>query len=94
MAFLDKVSDIAKSAVDKAGDAVDITKLTAKIKSVESDIKAEKIKIGEAVIEQAAAGAEFDEDITEILNKIDLLKNSIEEMQLEIEQIKAAGKAD
>lgn len=70
MAFLDKLSDIADKAQEKAGEAVASGKLIVKIKEEEKAIKDAENQIGKLIVEKLDDGQEFDERITALYKKI------------------------
>lgn len=82
---------IAKIAIDKTTNAVDITKLT--LAKNESDGKINKLyaKIGEMIYEQYSAGTEFDGELSEILVEIDKFKAESEELKEQIASLKSVS---
>lgn len=58
MAFLDKLTDAASVIGDKAGDAIEITKLKTKITGEKKAIERELAKIGRIYYERQKAEAE------------------------------------
>jgi hypothetical protein len=63
MAFLDKLSSIAKDAGEKAGEAVEIGKLKMKINKEKDAIEESLKKIGEFYLEKCMAGEQLDESV-------------------------------
>ena len=81
MAFLDKLSDLAKSAGEKAAEAakvagekantaIELGKLNVKIKSEENEIDNIKLALGQLVWEQFLAGDELREDYSQLCREI------------------------
>ncbi len=84
MAIFNKLGDIAKSASKSAGDAIEISKLTAKIRAEKASIDQVKIDIGEIIWQQYADGEELTAALAELCEKIkdglaaiEILENSI-----------------
>lgn len=88
MAFLDKLSSIAKDVTEKAGDAVEITKLKAKVSKEKSAIEDSLKKLGEYYLEKCNAGEEVDETVKAICDEIAEKNKSIEELMAQIASVK------
>ena len=82
---------IAKIALDKTTNAVDITKLN--IAKSEADSKINKLyaKIGEVIYEQYKDGTEFDGVIGESLIEIDRFKEESENLKAQIAELKSTA---
>ena len=82
---------IAKIAIDKTTNAVDITKLN--IAKGEADGKINKLyaKIGEVIFAQYKDGAEFDGEIAEMLIEIDKFKAESDELKEQIAALKSTA---
>lgn len=80
---------IAKIAIDKTSNAVDITKLN--IAKNETDSKVTKLyaKIGEMIYDRYKNGEEFDGDIAEIVIEIDKFKAESDELKEQIAALKS-----
>lgn len=80
---------VAKIAMDKTTNVVDITKLN--LAKSETDGKVRKLcaKIGEIIYEQYKNGAEFDGDIEDALIEIDRFKAESEELDAQIAALKS-----
>ena len=89
MAFFEKVENIAKNIGDRTGDAIEITKLNAKISGAKSAIAEEEKKLGHACYEKHAAGESLAEDLLPFCAAIDEQNRLIREAQDEIERIRA-----
>lgn len=89
MAFLDKLSDIAKGISDKTGDAIETNKLNSKISSESKEIDKSMKKIGEFYYEKYKSGEQLADEMIEIFAKIDAHNLAIKEAQTEINRIKA-----
>ncbi|NCU32570.1 MAG: hypothetical protein EOM23_06485, partial [Candidatus Moranbacteria bacterium] len=78
MAFLDKLSSIAKDVTEKAGEAVEITKLKAKVNKEKSAIEESLKKIGEYYLEKFNAGEISDEAVKVFCDEIAEKNKSIQ----------------
>ncbi len=88
MAFLDKLTDFAKDAGDRASDALEMTKLKTKISSEKKEINGELAKIGKVILDRVKAGEmEMDEDLAHIIERIDAHNQTIEELQSSLEAL-------
>ena len=87
MALLDKITDAAKMAGDKASDAIELTKLKGKVSSEKKAIEIEMAKIGKIYYEKGKAGEELDPEVKEISDKIDAHNEVIDETQASIDAL-------
>jgi uncharacterized protein YgfB (UPF0149 family) len=71
MALFDKITDAAKTAGDRASDAIELTKLKNKISSEKKEIDIEYAKIGKIYYDKAKAGEELEQDAMDICERID-----------------------
>jgi len=90
MAFLDKLGSAARNVGDKAGSALEVTKLKGKIKDEEKAVAESIRKIGEFYYGQHKAGEALAGEAAGLCAQIDARNAAIEEAQAEIEKIKAA----
>lgn len=88
MAFLDKLSSIAKDVTEKAGDAVEITKLKSKVSKEKNAIEESLKKIGEVYMEKFVAGEEVDEAVKFFCAEITEKNKIIEELMAQIAAVK------
>ena len=93
MAFLDKLSGMAKNIGDKAGEALETSKLNSKINSEKNAIDGVYKKIGENYYQQYKAGAALPEEVTAFCLEIDGHNTAIEEAKADIERIKSEAAA-
>ena len=93
MAFLDKLSGIAKQAGAKAGDAVEISKLSAKQLSEKNAANEAIKKIGEYYFEQLKEATDIDEKVAEFVASAKEHFAAVETLQAEIDKLKVAIKA-
>ncbi len=93
MAFLDKLSGIAKQAGAKAGDAVEISKLSAKQLSEKSAAADAIKKIGEYYYEQLKDATDIDEKVAEFVASAKEHFAAVEALQAEIDKHKESIKA-
>ncbi|MBR6523539.1 MAG: zinc ribbon domain-containing protein [Clostridia bacterium] len=89
MALLDKINDFAKTATEKTNNAIEITKLSAKIDSEQRTLNDIVRKIGEYYVAKIDAGEVLDEEVMAIYEGIVSSRNSIAEMRAEVEALKA-----
>ena len=88
MGFLDKVTEITKSATNKAGNTYEITKLKLKINEAEKTVNEKIIQLGSWCLAQAEAGVVFEGEGAEILAEIAAAKKTIADIEAEIADIK------
>ena len=93
MALLDKINTIAKNVGEKTGDAIEITKLNAKISSEKSAIADIYKQLGERIYEKYASGAYQDADMAELFTAVDARRANIAEAEDKIKAIKAENEA-
>lgn len=105
MAFLDKLNDLAKTAMNSAEDLVksaksgaedlvETTKLNARINEEQKRILRTKQQIGQYVWEQYAAGGEsLPQGVLEFCQQIDQANEKIAQLNMEINVIKAQSNA-
>ncbi len=90
MAFLDKLNDLAKTAVDKTGTAIENGKISVKITGEERNIAAATAKIGEYYLAKLDEGETLDDPVMELYAEIAEHRRSIEAMRAELSGPKAA----
>jgi len=93
MALFDKINTIAKNVGEKTGDAIEITKLNAKISSEKSAIADIYKQLGERIYEKYASGAYQDADMAELFTAVDARRANIAEAEDKIKAIKAENEA-
>ena len=91
MAFLDKVSNMAKNIGDKTNVAIETQKLNSKINSEKNAIDGVFKKIGEYYFQQYKSGISLPEEAVALCAEIDGHNMAIDEAKAEIERIKAAN---
>lgn len=89
MAFLDKISDIAKTATDKAGDAVEITKMNARVSGEEKNIAIAISQIGDFYLKKLESGEELEPEVMALYQKILDCRNTIGDLKAQIGALKA-----
>lgn len=94
MAFLDKLNDLAKTAVDKTGTAIENGKINVKITGEERSIAAATAKIGEYFLAKLDEGETLDDPVMELYAEITEHRQSIETLRAELGGPKAAPAAD
>ncbi|HPE16381.1 MAG TPA: zinc ribbon domain-containing protein [Oscillospiraceae bacterium] len=93
MAFLDKLNDIAKNIGDKTSDAIETTKLMAKISSEKSAISDLTKKIGEYYCARRAAGETLEAEAEALYAQIVEHEHVIAQTRAEMDRVKAEGAA-
>jgi archaellum component FlaC len=93
MGVLDNVKDFAKNVGDKAGGAVETTKLNSKINSEQNAINAVMKQIGEFYYNKYLESGTADEGIKEFCAVIDGHNATIAGAKAEIERIKTKNTA-
>ena len=88
MAFLDKLSSIAKDVTEKAGDAVETTKMKVKVGKEKTAIEEVLQKIGEYYLEKFNAGEIEDESVKAMCEEIAEKNKTIEDLLAQIATIK------
>ena len=89
MAFLDKLSNVAKGAADKASDLVEITKLNGKIAMERDKIKNAKKAIGEHYYGKFQEGTMLDAEVAPQCEIIVAAELAIKELEEQIAAVKA-----
>ena len=80
--------DLAKQVGEKANDALEITKLNAKISAEKVEIEKEMKKISEALFEKFPKGEEVPGEIREFCDNIKTRYANIDSIKEEIEKVK------
>lgn len=88
MAFLDKLSSMAKDVTEKAGDAVEITKLKAKVGKEKSAIEEVLQKIGGYFLDKYTSGEELDEAVAAMCKEIADHNKVVEDLMAQIAAVK------
>ena len=88
MAFFDKLNAVAKNLGEKAGDAIETTKLTAKISSERKLAEDELKKIGEYYYNIYLSGGDSDEGILGFCEEAKKHYDIIGEYEAELEKLK------
>jgi hypothetical protein len=88
MAFLDKLSSVAKDMTEKAGEAVEITKLKSKVSKEKSAIEEVLLKIGGYYLDKYTAGEELDEGVALMCKEIAERNKTIEDLMGQIAAVK------
>lgn len=87
----EEAGKIAKIALDKTTNAVDITKLNLAKGEAESKINKLYAKIGEVIYGEYKDGAEFDGVIGESLIEIDKFKEEVEDLKAQLAALKSTA---
>ncbi|MBQ6807751.1 MAG: zinc ribbon domain-containing protein [Firmicutes bacterium] len=94
MAFLDKLSDLAKSAKSGAEDLVETGRLNVRINDEEKKISRIKQQIGQYIWEQYAAGVDgIPQGALEFCRQIDQANEEIANLSMQINVIKSQSSA-
>ncbi len=94
MALFEKLNRMAKNIGDKAGDAVEITKLTGDITLENNALNGDLKKIGEFYYNIFARGGEVAPEVIDWCNSAKVRYENIAVKQAEIERIKAENEAE
>jgi DNA repair exonuclease SbcCD ATPase subunit len=89
MTLLDKINDFAKTATEKTNNAIEITKLSAKVESEQRNLNDIIRKIGEYYVAKIDSGEVLDEEVMKIFEGVSDKRKAIAEMRAEIESLKA-----
>ena len=87
MAFFDKLSDLAKTASEKTSNAIESTKLHAKISTEERNITTITAKIGAYYLAKLDEGEELDEKVMNMYKGILDSRAVIEATRADIESL-------
>ena len=90
MALFDKVSNLAKSAADKTGEMVEVSKLNLKINESKGKIAASKAQLGEYYWKKCENGEALDDEAMGICAQIKAENDTIDQLNAEIQKIKGA----
>lgn len=88
MEIMDKVNEIAHKVSDKAGEVLEMGKLTAKIHSETDEVNTLKKQIGEICFGKFRSGDELDPEIEALCVQIEKHKRSIAENQRQLNRMK------
>lgn len=80
--------DFVKTVKSEAGDAVEVTKLKAKISKEKANVKEAYEQIGELYYNQVKAGGTAAPEFAAYITKIDAAKESIRQCNEEIDHVK------
>lgn len=87
-AILEQISDLAKNVSQKTTDAIEITKMTAKINMEKASIEKEYKKLGKYYYKKHATDACLEDEIQEQFQAIRERMDTIARMEEELEQLK------
>ncbi len=88
MAFLEKIGAMAKSASEKAGDAIEINRINGEIHTEKYRIEMLKQEIGDYYWAKFATGEQLDSEVMELCDKIVICHDRIRSYHAEIQTIK------
>lgn len=94
MAFLDKLNQVAKQVGDKASDALETGKLSAKISAEKFAVADDLKKIGEYYYSQFAAGETVAPEVLGYCNSAKSHYDTIEAAQAEMRAMKEEGELE
>ena len=89
MAFYDKFNSMMKNVGEKANEAIEITKLNAKISTERNAVGEDYKKIGEHYYGKYASGQPIDAEIAELLTSVDAHNTAIKEAEAQIQSLKS-----
>jgi hypothetical protein len=87
MELFDKIGKMTHAAVDKTANKVEISRLNSQINRLNSNIAAQKVKIGERYWEKVASGEPCDPDLSEMCDAIRGCEKQIGEIAREIQAV-------
>lgn len=88
MALLDKISQLAKTASEKTGVAMELAKISSKISAEKAKINNFKLQISDIVIALYDSGTAFDEEITKLITEIRYCNQAIADLDAESARIR------
>lgn len=88
MAILDKIGSIAKTATDKAGETIEVTKLNVKINSIRDKMGDSKKNLGDYYYRKFSEGAELDDFASDLCKQIIAFEEEIAQLQEQIQAVK------
>ena len=88
MAIKEKLANIAREAKERAGEAVETSKLRSKVRKEEAAIKALLLSIGELYYDQFTEGRELNEDTVIKCKEIEMHHANIDDFLEQIAAIK------
>lgn len=88
MDFMNKVNELSRKVSDKAGEVVEMGKLSAKIHSETSETDTLKKKIGEICFGKYRAGDVLDPEVEKLCIEIEKHKQNIAENQRKLRRMK------
>lgn len=86
MDFLGKLNSVAKTAVDKANDAIGNGKIAFKIRKEENTVNEQYLKIGEYFYQARNAGMKMPPEVEAYCVAVDIAKAMIVELEEEYEE--------
>jgi len=84
----EKAAEVAKTAGEKAGTAIEVGKLSVKVKSEENEIDNIKLALGQLIWEQYLAGNQLGEDLAQLCREIQNHQNIISGLKDQIVALK------
>ncbi len=88
MALFDKINDFAKTATEKTNNAIEITRLSAKVDSEDRSLTAIIKKIGEYYVAKMDSGEKLEDEVMSIYEGVLQSRKTINELKSEIEVLK------
>lgn len=93
MAFLDKVTQIAKTVGEKTGDAVETGRISLKIAQEEGRMKDAKLRLGELMFQAVKDGAELSAEAMAVCREILAMEENIAALEAEKDAVNAPQEA-
>lgn len=94
MDIFDKINGLAKTATEKTNNAIEITRLSAKMDSEEKSLNAIIKRIGEYYVAKMDNGEVLDEEAMSIYEGVLQSRSTINDLKNEIEILKKPKSAD
>lgn len=93
MDFFDKLGEAARNLTEKAGDSLEINRLTGEISIEKGNIQYYHRELGEHYWAKFAVGEKLDDEAMLICDKVVVSQDRIRQLEIEIEKIKKEREA-
>ncbi|WMI81399.1 hypothetical protein [Anaerotignum sp. MB30-C6] len=88
MDFFERIGEVAKNLTEKAGDSLEINRLTGEISLEKGNIQCYQRELGQYFWAKFAVGEKLDDEAMLICDKIVVSQDRMRQLELEIENIK------
>lgn len=83
-----KAAKFTEKTIEKSSELADTAKLKISIKSAQSDLDEQFIKLGKVYYEMICKDNVFDEDTAKIVQEIDSIKSRIDKLEDDLKKVK------